>query len=983
MIRGAPANLERQWTRRQGAGVVNGKDRGDHGFIDTPTKLFFLDVDDIPMAWRDDPEGAIRKILAELGEPWDQTSCVWFFTGTHGLERDKDGRWNGKISDGVLSARIAFITSRALTWGEASALTKIAKVRVPKLDASISNLVQPNYIARPLWIDQPEADPLGDIPTIGRIKGKREALQVPDDLEHRARWAKAQGHNVEIADHPDAISAVRGIGHDGSVRSHLKAAVMHLLIANEPDDVTSFADHAIAVVATLRQMVEANKQEIIANLEPHGRRWSDVTHYLPDNMVDWTHWLLDHPSALKRKTIKLDTEERDDEGTNNITDLREEIYARVERFFDAVNNPNLAEGEEGTPTVKLLVAPTGSRATAVRYVAANPGRSVVILMPRHRLGDEQALALQTEHPGISAAVWRGRHADDPDSPDPDHPDKFLPMCQRSDEARELEKALLDVDHHLCKQGRGKKKIECPLFNICAYQGQKDTTASVWFAAHEMMMHAIPKAFFDVGLVMIDESPLDAFTFGIDREMALALDNLLSDVAGPALKAKQLKMWGWHDMRRRSAAGRDKSPLSYARKKLHKALGKLLVPINPHLGVPVPYQSLGDLPNNAREFHQLEWREKITPDIKPNMDSATVEEKLTEANDNHNVKKKVTLWELIEKATPDQPIGRIQMQRGEDGRMIRMVGLQPIVDGWNVQTLICDATGDTELLRAIWPQLVEFEPRGWEQMPRPKSVRIFQVVDRSISKWAVAIEGKKKGEMERKIKAARRMYAAVLVKALEYEGAEVALIVYKSTKEWIKKNCYVPPWLKLMHHGATTGTNILEKVRALFVVGRPMADPEDVTRITEALFGDFIPERAYLNLRKSGRIPIVHDETGKNVIFVDARVHRDPRAERVRRQVTEAAQIQTEGRARAGLRSDSELLDIYRLHDVPLPELGPIEPVLWSEVDAGLDGLMLAAGGVWFESDPDAVEAYPDLFTLDGLKAARRRGRCVSLIRILY
>jgi hypothetical protein len=166
-----------------------------------------------------------------------------------------------------------------------------------------------------------------------------------------------------------------------------------------------------------------------------------------------------------------------------------------------------------------------------------------------------------------------------------------------------------------------------------------------------------------------------------------------------------------------------------------------------------------------------------------MDRATVEERLTEASGNHNVKKKVTLWELIIKATPDELIGRIQIHRSDDGRGIRMVGLQPIVEGWNLQTLICDATGDAELLKAIWPQLTEFEPRGWEQMPRPQSVRIFQMVDRSISKWAVAIEGKNKGEMERKIKAARRMYAAVLMKALEYEGAEVALIVYKSTEEW--------------------------------------------------------------------------------------------------------------------------------------------------------------------------------------------------------
>ena len=134
----------------------------------------------------------------------------------------------------MLSVRIGFITERALTWGEASALTRIAKVNVPQLDPRICVVVQPNYIKRPHWVKHPNADPLGNLPTIGRIKGKREFLAIPDDLAHTARWAKAQGRNVDIADHLDAEEAVCGIGSDGSVRSHLMSAVMHLLLDNDP-----------------------------------------------------------------------------------------------------------------------------------------------------------------------------------------------------------------------------------------------------------------------------------------------------------------------------------------------------------------------------------------------------------------------------------------------------------------------------------------------------------------------------------------------------------------------------------------------------------------------------------------------------------------------------------------------------------------------------------------------------------------------------
>ena len=64
---------------------------------------------------------------------------------------------------------------------------------------------------------------------------------------------------------------------------------------------------------------------------------------------------------------------------------------------------------------------------------------------------------------------------------------------------------------------------------------------------------------------------------------------------------------------------------------------------------------------------------------------------------------------------------------------------------------------------------------WQQLPRLQNTRVFQIVDRTLSKTSVAIEGNEK-EVERKQKAARRMYAALLMKALEYGGAPVGAII---------------------------------------------------------------------------------------------------------------------------------------------------------------------------------------------------------------
>ena len=66
------------------------------------------------------------------------------------------------------------------------------------------------------------------------------------------------------------------------------------------------------------------------------------------------------------------------------------------------------------------------RAAAVRYVTEQPSKTVVILVPRHKLGDEQIELLRNEHPDAdyNAAVWRGRHADDPKHPTRQRPGKF-------------------------------------------------------------------------------------------------------------------------------------------------------------------------------------------------------------------------------------------------------------------------------------------------------------------------------------------------------------------------------------------------------------------------------------------------------------------------------------------------------------------------------------------------------------------------------
>jgi hypothetical protein len=295
LIRGAPANLERRRTKRQIAHIVHdGVDRGDHGFIDTPTALFFLDFDGVQMAWQADPEGAVKDIVARLGMPYSATDFVWFFSAKHGLKLDRNKAWRGKLSDSEVRVRIVFITVRPLDQAEAIALTKTLKARLPdlKIDEAVSRLVQVNYITRPRWQKHPDRDVLGDLPTIGWVRAGAKLLAVPDEIvqpQSTGPWSPGDG---TVASHPDAETAADAVGSDGSIRSHLNCAVGHLL-QNNPS-----ANEA-SVVAELRDMVDQRRGKIEPALKRHNRKWIEVQNYLDDTGRFATWWIARNRPQLK------------------------------------------------------------------------------------------------------------------------------------------------------------------------------------------------------------------------------------------------------------------------------------------------------------------------------------------------------------------------------------------------------------------------------------------------------------------------------------------------------------------------------------------------------------------------------------------------------------------------------------------------------------------------------------------------------------
>ena len=522
-----------------------------------------------------------------------------------------------------MRVRIIFITEPALNEAEARALTSIARVCIPEIDQRAYLATQINYIRRPLWVEHPDRDVLGDIPTIGRIKGTHDTSRrsrqpgAHSALGRRPKGTAARSPTTPTPRAPCAASAAMA-----RCEPHVKAAVWHLLRANPVPEVMSFDDHSSNTIAKLQSMIAQHREVISDNLVRNGRSKHVVDELLAHTNPSWALWCLNHQGILHGKTIRLIKEERPEGIEEAVT--HEAIFARVERtieraFHEASANDVMAKRAELEkqladmkepaadlqqrmanmrqraglrrqladlkPPVTLLVAPPGSRkstlarAKAVRYVTEHPNKTVVIAVPLHKLGAEQIEMLREEHPlaKYRAGVWRGRHADDPLTPDLQHPGKFLKMCQRGEDVTLVEDVMVDPDH-LCIRGRGEKAIKCPLYDGCAFQVQKRIKANIWFLAHECLAHEMPKVLGDVGWVIVDENPIDAFVFGVDRNdpVTLGLDTLHT----PLQVADEAKLGvnGYGN-------------LMEAREELHHALDKLQVPAEFHQGAPVPRQSL--------------------------------------------------------------------------------------------------------------------------------------------------------------------------------------------------------------------------------------------------------------------------------------------------------------------------------------------------------------------------------------------------------
>ena len=317
-------------------------EKPENVFRDHAAALIPFDIDDFAIPakeWMKDPRGAIdRHIVQRLGEPFSQTSYVAQFTGKHGLIRDENKRWTGKIGGDRVRVRILFITMRGLTAREAKSwLEFLHDTVMPEIDPRVGQLVQINYLARPKWEGHkrgPEHDPLGGLEVCWLVKRDYDLLPVPDMteiLQHsKQRGLRKRAENkthaaARVANHPDALTAVRSIGlpigrnaGQGDIYDHLLAVGRHLLM-DRPAKGERPETHAAMLRDEIAALCQQHRELIETNLQKHGRGddWPLIEHYLEADIDRWILWLIENGNSGRGKPIRSSNAERHENEDQN------------------------------------------------------------------------------------------------------------------------------------------------------------------------------------------------------------------------------------------------------------------------------------------------------------------------------------------------------------------------------------------------------------------------------------------------------------------------------------------------------------------------------------------------------------------------------------------------------------------------------------------------------------------------------------------
>jgi Toprim domain len=642
---------------------------------------------------------------------------------------------------------------------------------------------------------------------------------------------------------------------------------------------------------------------------------------------------------------------------------RSKLRGVIAEFFGAANAyelqveaANATAGEKPTPPVHAVKVTLGAGKTEMALVrviealrhrrSSGDKRCIVMAVPTLELADELAMRPVIQNSEFGATVWRGRKADDPIVPG-------HKMC-RDIEAIELaEAAGADVESSCCASGKGDARRECAFFTLCGYQAQKREQPDLWLVAHEMLFCAKPRAIGEVACVIVDETPWQDGLEGATGPGTYLTFDAIERLPCEFTDGRSVEEEG------RLALARDLAALA----------------LRDHPNGPVSREQIlanGVRLADAEHGARLVWRTKLQIDMKPGMSVGERQLAAAGAQSNLTIFKTARVFYALRTLLADDgpstsgwlEVATVDTENGPQ-RVVCIKGRKPVHAGWQVPTLILDATLDINLVRPHWPavQLV-----ADIEVAAP-NVRVTQVLDRAFSKsFCLPDDKQSEEENARRSHNAEKLYAVLLRERRRFGGSAVA-ITYKALEDLWRGQFVFPPSLEVAHFNAVSGRDYWRDVRTVIVVGRPMPPPNDIERMAEALTGravERLPKGAWYH----GGESTIRVKSGP--LTAPCEFHPDETAEAIRAQIAEGQVLQAVGRGRGCTRSEHRPLHVIVMTSAPLP-LRVDTVTTWDAMKPSPADRMMAHGGVAFEAPADAARAYPDLWrTPDAAKKAWQR-----------
>jgi putative DNA primase/helicase len=626
---------------------------------------------------------------------------------------------------------------------------------------------------------------------------------------------------------------------------------------------------------------------------------------------------------------------------------RHQLGQKVAAFFRQAADHDPDTQDEAKPIVQGVKVGVGlgksysARIEAAKLLAAlrtkGDDRTIIMAVPTHKLGAEQALAFdalpEARAAGLRAAVWRGREAADPEIPG-------KAMCHDLDAVREVQGLGVNVEASVCRRKpKGQEPILCPFHGVCGYQRQK-IKADFWLVPHEILFGEKPKALGTPAAVIVDESVFRKGLEGVDGQpMELTLDALDDGVVLPD-----------------SYKGTSTPRLQHVHRITAAALASL--PDGPLRRADLLASGL--TAETGKDGSALSWLRVVDPGLTPGMDKEQRRELLRGIGQNKTAIRLARFFKalavLLDEGGPEAS-GWISLATKEtkEGpqRVIRLRGRRKVTEGWHAPTLLLDALLAPDLLRHYWPTL-EVVAEIEAQTPH---MRVRQLDGRDWVKSALVPDDRQAPkENERRLKNSERLRAAVWREARQAAG-RVLVVAQKAVREYWESLGMMPTNVSMAHHNAVAGHDGWGDVARLVVVGRTLPNARDVERIAEALTGAAVNAPITRWERRDAAVQLA-DGTA---LAGEADFHPDPVAEAIRWQICEGELIQIVGRGRAVNRTAETPLDVLVMTDRPIP-LEIHEAVTWEALMPSPFDVMMAQGGVALLSPTDAANCYPHIWT---------------------